>query len=117
MESDKKGRNRLQCTTTDCDCDQYKQPSDGQECDYCGCDSSKHLRVQARKTKAESTFQQDVTEDISSLLAIFPDVGIEVLQYWLNAAGGDIAAATMLIPDNQTQHSSHNMGTYAAISK
>ncbi|CAL4077302.1 unnamed protein product, partial [Meganyctiphanes norvegica] len=67
--------------------------------------------------RAESSTQQDATEAISSLQVIFPDVNGEVLQYWLDAADGDIEAATSLILDNQTQQPSSNLGAQAAASQ
>jgi len=48
-----------------------------------------------------SAYEQDDAEAVASLLEIFPEVSIEELHHWLDAADGDLEAAITLILENQ----------------
>ncbi|CAL4066317.1 unnamed protein product, partial [Meganyctiphanes norvegica] len=63
----------------------------------------KKMTIPDINSQAGSSSQQDATEAISSLHVIFPDEDVELLQFWLDAAGGDIEAATSLILDLKAQ--------------
>ena len=63
------------------------------------------------------TSRTDVTKDIVSLLEMFPDTKLEVLQHCLDAAGGDMETATMLLLENQKQQPNINREYNEAASK
>ncbi|CAL4095607.1 unnamed protein product, partial [Meganyctiphanes norvegica] len=60
---------------------------------------------------------QDAAVAVPVLSEIFPDVSLDELQHWLEAADGDPEAATMLILENQTQQLEINMESKTEPSK
>ncbi|CAL4080945.1 unnamed protein product, partial [Meganyctiphanes norvegica] len=55
------------------------------------------------KLSREAVYEHDDTEAVANLLEIFPELSVEELQHWLDAAEGDLEAAITLILENQTQ--------------